>query len=75
MTKFYIEDSQNKVEVVDKRKFMETLNGLKELWSEEYKTDIYENVANWTITKMWYFQWTRMWIIADDYKELEELGL
>lgn len=75
MTKFYIEDSENKVEVVDKRKFMETLNGLKELWSEEYKTDIYENVANWTITKMWLFPNVKMWVIADNYEGLKEFRL
>lgn len=73
--KFYIEEPLSEAYEVDEKEFRETLNGLRELWGEECKVGIYENVANLTVTKTWIFCSTKMWLIAHDYKELKELGL
>lgn len=77
MTKFYIEDDDFIVYHVDEKMFRKVLSQAKneKMWGDLSEIEIEKDKVNGTIKKMWYFQWTRMWIIADDYKELEELGL
>lgn len=75
MTKFYIEDELCEVHAVDEKEFRETLNGLKELWDEEYEMDIHENMEEGAITQKWTFASVALWVIASDYEELEEFRL
>ena len=42
--KFYIEEPLSEAYEVDEKEFRETLNGLRELWGEECKVGIYEDV-------------------------------
>ena len=41
----------------------------------ECEIEIEKDEANGTITKTWCFEWEKLWVVADDYKELEALGV
>ena len=77
MAKFYIEDDLFEVYDVDEEEFKKELIQTKKIWSNdnECKIEIEKDETNGTITKTWCFEWEKLWVVADDYKELEELGL
>lgn len=75
MTKFYIEDEFLEVHEVDGEEFRKTLNGMKELWDEEYDVDIHKDLKEGTIEQKWTFASVALWVTVDDYEELKELGL
>lgn len=75
--KFYIEDELFEVYDVDEEEFKKELIQTKKIWSndDECKIEIKKDEVNGTITKVWCFEWERLWVVANNYKELEELGL
>lgn len=75
MTKFYIEDDLAEVYKVDEKEFRRELIQTKKIWNNDCKIKIEKDEVNGTITKEWCFEWERLLVVADDYKELEELGL
>ena len=75
MTKFYIEDDLAEVYDVDEEEFKKELIQTNKIWNNDCKIEIEKDEVNGTITKTWCFEWERLWVVADDYKELEELGL
>ena len=77
MAKFYIEDDLFEVYDVDEEEFKKELIQTKKIWSNdnEWKIEIEKDEVNGTITKTWCFEWEKLWVVVDDYKELEELGL
>lgn len=75
MTEFHIKDELFEDHVVNEHEFKETLNGLKELWDEEYEMDVHRDIEEGTITQTWIFASVTLWVIASDYEELKELRL
>lgn len=75
MTKFYIEDELFEVYDVSEEEFKKELINTKKIWGDDCKIEIEKDDVNGTITKEWCFEWERLWVVADDYKEFEELGL
>lgn len=75
MTKFYIEDDLAEVYDVDEEEFKKELIQTNKIWNNDCKIEIEKDEVNGTITKTWCFEWERLWVVADDYKELEDLGL
>ena len=75
MTKFYIEDDFAEVYDVDEEEFKKELIQTKKIWNNDCKIKIEKDEVNGTITKEWCFEWERLWVVVNDYKELEELGL
>lgn len=75
MTKFYIEDDLAEVYDVDEEEFKKELIQTKKIWGDDCEIEMEKDEANGTITKTWCFDWERLWVVANDYKELEELGL
>ena len=77
MVKFYIEDDLFEVYDVGEEEFKKELIQTKKIWSNdnECEIEIEKDEANGTITKTWCFEWEKLWVVANDYKELEELGL
>ena len=77
MVKFYIEDDLFEVYDVGEEEFKKELIQAKKIWNgdNECKIEIEKDEANGTITKTWRFEWEKLWVVADDYKELEALGV
>ena len=73
--KFYIEDDIAEVYDVDEEEFKKELIQTKKIWNNDCKIKIEKDEVNGTITKEWCFEWERLWVVVNDYKELEELGL
>ena len=73
--KFYIEDDLAEVYDVDEEEFKKELIQTKKIWNNDCKIKIEKDGVNGTITKEWCFEWERLWVVVNDYKELEELGL
>lgn len=73
--KFYIEDDLAEVYDVDEEEFKKELIQTKKIWNNDCKIKIEKDEVNGTITKEWCFEWERLWVVVNDYKELEELGL
>lgn len=72
---FYIEDDLAEVYDVDEEEFKKELIQTKKIWNSDCKIKIEKDEVNGTITKEWCFEWERLWVVVNDYKELEELGL
>ena len=75
MVKFYIEDDLFEIYDVDEDEFKKELIQTKKIWNNDCKIKIEKDEVNGTITKEWCFEWERLWVVVNDYKELEELGL
>jgi hypothetical protein len=77
MKKFYIRDELWEIHEVNEEEFRKTLNGMKEIWGEEYDMEIdpQGERKDCNVMQKWTFAAVDMWIIADDYEELKELGL
>lgn len=77
MLKFYIEDDLFETYEVDEEEFKKELIQTKKIWSNdnECRIEIEKDEVNGTITKTWCFEWEKLWVVVNDYKELEELGL
>lgn len=71
MTEFHI---RNKV--VDEEEFRKQLKLLKALCGDKLKMSFFEDQLEGTVAQQWVCKTIGcLWVIADDYDELKELGL
>lgn len=71
MTEFHI---RNKV--TDEEEFRKQLKLLKALFRSKLKMSIFESQSKGTVVQHWFCKDIgSLWVVADDYDELKELGL
>nr|DAW33428.1 MAG TPA: hypothetical protein [Caudoviricetes sp.] len=71
MTEFHI---RNKV--TDEEEFRKQLKLLKALYRGKLKMSIFECPSEGKVVQRWFFEAIgSLWVVADDYDELKELGL
>lgn len=71
MTEFHI---RNKV--TDEEEFRKQLKLLKALFGDKLKMSIIEGPSEGTVVQRWFCKDIgSLWVVADDYDELKELGL